>query len=262
MPIRQLTHRGQDGQPYHRRPEIEAQIAATAALPADELGRRASIADEQHPEYLRDEALFYHLREAAHAGNRRLLLELWQPLNQRCCVYARFPLRSLSPQDAEDALGNLLEKLVRLIDSSGDDADYCEVSFRQFFSSRARDAYGKANNERNRQAKQATLADDREFDSDDGAAHSAHVEGGGWDPEDVVRGIVGEQALRELELYFHGDRRLYQAFLLRHYEGRAIGPRETTGTISNLFGVTEKTINNWMRKVEAFLAEWRKRNLK
>lgn len=262
MVIRPLTHRGQDGHPYHRRPEVETQIAATTELAREEIARRAAIADEQSPEYLRDEALFYHLREAARAGDARSSPELWEAFFRRCSGYARYSFRSLSPDEAEDALANLMEKLIRLVNSGGDDADYCEVSFRQFLSSRARDAYGKANNERLRRAKQATLADDREFDSDTGTTHAAHVEGGGWDPEEVVRSIVGRQALDAMKVYFQGDPRLYQAFLLRHYDDRAIGPRETVGTIANLFDVHERTINNWMRKVEAFLAEWRKRNLK
>jgi hypothetical protein len=262
MPIRSLIHKTTQGEPYHRRPEVEAQIAATAALPGHELSRRAEIADESDPEYLKDETLFYHLREASRLGEKERLLNLWRAFNQRCGDYARFPLRSLSPEDAEDALGQLMEKFVRLIDAEGDGADYCEVSFRQFFSSRARDTFGKINTERNRTARQARLVDDREFDEDGGVSGTMHVSGGGWDEDATLRSIMGEQALREMESHFQGDMRRYQAFLLRHYEDRAIGPRELTGTIANIFGVTEKTINNWMRSVEAFLADWRKRNLK
>jgi DNA-directed RNA polymerase specialized sigma24 family protein len=264
MPIRPLTHRGQDGQPYHRRPEVEAQIAATIDLPADELARRASIREARNPDFLRDETLVYHLRQSADARNKALLNQLWEPFGERLARYARGPLKSLPQLDADDAKAELSATLVEWVLSSDDRVDYCEVSFQQFVSRRATSLFNQKIKHNNRAARDLRLTDERDFD-ENGATSTGIVVAGGREDDAVGDAVVDNltirQVYRELEQFFAGDPRPYQAWRLRAH-GLPVGPQGAPGTIAARFAVTDRTIRNWLAKVEAFLVEWRKRNPK
>ena len=260
MPIRPLTRRRTDGDPYHRRAEVEAQIEATIGLSQQELLRRAVLADAGDPDYLRDETLVFFLRESS-SGDAAAFAQLWAPFGRRLDRYALRQLGSLPPSAVQDAQSELVVRYLALLKASDDRADYCEVSFQHHVRLRATELFNQTIAHINRSARELRLNDEQDYDDNGTPPANTAVLAGGWEDEETVDRLLIKQVFGELERHFAHDMRPYQAWRLR-LRGIPVGPTGAPGTITARFGISDRTIRNWLGKVEEFLVEWRKRNSK
>jgi hypothetical protein len=261
MPIRQLTRRRTDGDPYHRRADVEAQVEATIGLSQQELLRRAVLADASDPDYLRDETLVYFLRESSGSGDTAAFEQLWAPFGRRLDRYALRQLGSLPPSAVQDAQSALVVRYLALFKASDDGADYCEVSFQHHVRLRATELFNQTIAHINRSARELRLNDEHDYDESGTPPASTVVSADGWEDQKTVDLLLIKQVFGELERHFAHDMRPYQAWRLRLH-GIPVGPTGAPGTIAARFDVSDRTIRNWLGKVEEFLVEWRKRNSK
>lgn len=255
MHVRPLTHCGADGNVLTRLPEVDAQIASSLRLEQGELRRRASITDRENADYLKDETLVYLLRESYWADDSRTQDIAAEALFRRCAPYARKRFGSFAEQDFEDAYAELLTKVIKLIvDLDDDQGDFLQVRFGRQVRYLALDIFRRHMPLINEIRNQASLSSRAAYDGLDEDAERSNL-------------LPSELHVRddEHERRRQGDEALQQlpepqrtAYILRHYDGWRIQSKKPgVPSISRVFDVDPRTVQNWLTEAEKALETWR-----
>lgn len=111
LPLRPLTRKRTNGEPYTRRPEVEEQIHVALALDPDELLQRARISDYRHPDHLKEECLVYLFDEYRCRDDQKMVREIHAIILTRCSRTMWRRLRKLGEhfhqKAAREAVGRL-----------------------------------------------------------------------------------------------------------------------------------------------------------
>ena len=238
--LRPLTACDALGRPYERPPAIQDEIETVLGL---ESGALVDSADN-----LRDETLVYLIRERRRAQDWAIAERLVRVLIERCRRVLLGTLHSL-PQDVRDeAIRTVLQQLfARITDLDDDRGDFYQIrfalgikrlgtsAFRQCVLTLARDRLTEQQN--------AEPSDSRD------ASFNPHQ----W-PDDAVDLRDARKGLEAIK-----DNRHREAFFLHKVRDMPIESDDPElATISRHFGVSPRTVNNWLKQAEADLARWRK----
>ena len=237
---------------YKRLPATERQIADAAALKPVALVLRAQQREKGAPEFLMEETLVYFIRRACQNGDTETRDALFRILFERCLPYFRNRFRGFDQQDREDLQNEVLKKVVEDLFAPDDRGDFMQVRFWKYLKARSIDVCRKA-----------SLHNDRIESLDTGYLGNGMSEGRicleaeadpVLPPEKLA--MISE-GLAKLPVY------LQQVFVMRHYLGMKIGADNSADdkagepTIAAHFGVSGRTIRNWLSKADRLLADFR-----
>lgn len=240
---RPLTRRNADGQVYRRLPEVEAQLVAALRLEPRQLLERAATSDPAAPGYLCEEALVYLLREAHGLGERETATALAEALVRRATPTIRARLRALGRGRLEEACADVVEELfVRILDLDSDRGDFLQVRFGVVLKRLCIDVFGRYVH----QPREQPLAVGEPGEDEDDPLELA-------EPSlPLDERVLLQEALARL------DEPYRSAFVLRYYEDWPVEDRDpSVPTLSRHFGVTPRTIRNWLRRAHETLQRWR-----
>ena len=220
----------------------ERQIADAASLTSNALLKRAQQQDKGALEFLSAEAIVYFIRRANRDGNTRNRDDLFRELFERCKPYFRGQFRGFDEQEREDRQFQVMQTIVEDLLAKDDRSDYMQVRFWKYLDHKCIDVCRKAtrfnDNMKRLAANYSGDATKRRILSLDEFA-------------------MISKALAKL------PPRLLEVFLLRHYFGLQIETncRNDDGkdelTIAAHFGVTGRTVRNWLKEADHLLAGFR-----
>ena len=252
--LQPLQRRNKHGDPYRRPAVIEAQIAAVLPLPADELLARAADQQPNQPGFLHEETLVYMIRAHHLAANDELVNGLVAVLCDRCQrqVNVQYPHLDESDQEQihQDAFGDLLKSILHPDPTKG---EYLQIRFWHAHKRRVIDAYRRERAWQRRLAPDPAGpregADGPETQDDEPDEDTCYGAASGIGPEDwaLVRDALRSLDPRQAEAYW----------LRRSYDWPVESDDPAVPTLSRRFGVTPRTIRNWIDQAEEALERWR-----
>ena len=242
-----LTRRNSLGDLYTRTPVVESQIAEALKLDPPSLLERARISAYEAPDYFQGECLVYMIREYCSRGEDLFTCNLFEVLFARCSGFIYGLLNISDNHNREDAyqevVTNLTEKIINL---ESDEADFYQVRFWLGLKRLAITEFGRQVR-RSDEIKASVSLDDLVEEGD-------LVEPATQLEEMLSREVLAE--CREGLLVLKMPQR--EAFILRHYDGWPIESKDSSKvTLSVRFGVTPRTIRNWLSEAENALRKWR-----
>jgi DNA-directed RNA polymerase specialized sigma24 family protein len=254
LQIAPLTHVARStGQVYKREPEVERQISEALSLPPSRLAERAA-AREDKPEYLSAEALVFLIRHFRRQGDERTVNDLSGALVRRCESYVGRKLYHVGRALLEECRDQVVLRLFeRLLDFESDRGDFLQVRFWAFLNRLITDVASSYAGLRDQIASSVSPAWVHGGELSEGERE----EGVGYVPEPasddhVDTGLLVREALAQLEEPHR------TVFVLRYYQGWPVESKHPgEPTISGHFGVTSRTVRNWLTTAEKRLAEWR-----
>ena len=220
----------------------ERQIADAAKLTSDALLKRAQQRDKGAPEFLSAEALVYFVRRADRDGDTRTRDDLFRELFERSTPYFRGQFRGFDEQEREDLQFQVMQKIVEDLLAKDDRSDYMQVRFWKYLDHKCIDVCRKATRFSDNMKRLATR-------------YSSDATKG--------RTLSSDEAAMISEALAKLPPRLQEVFLLRHYVGLGIDTdcRSDDGkdelTIAAHFGVTGRTVRNWLKEADRLLAGFR-----
>ncbi len=258
--IEPLTRKNVTGEPYTRERIVEEQIISCITLSDNDIIARASITNKETVGYLQEEALVYLIRYSVQQQRQELYNALSETLLTRCQEQVDFRLHSLDPDLAEDAYGEIMRILYTEILGMEGQADFLQVRFWTALDRIAIDIFRRYS--RRRAKDQANLqpgsfssrekTEESEEDWEDQLADMDH-----FIPGEIRWSSVELETLVEEALQALGEP-LRTVFVLYHFEDWPIESKDPDElTLSKLYSVTPRTINNWLRKAESKLKTWR-----
>jgi len=238
--VRPLTKRTLDGQLYERPASVQHEIATVLGLGSETLLASA--------ETLRDETLVYLIRERRRAQDWTVARGVSEVLMERCRRVLLGTLASLPQNVREEAIRRVLEQLfARIVALDDDRGDFFQVRFGQALKRLRTSAFRQC---------VLTIARDQLADAGDDEwpdSRNAPFDPRQW-PDDNV---AFTDALNGLEAIRNERHRM--AFALHAMQEMPIESEDPAEqTISRYFGVSARTIQNWLNHAEADLARWRK----
>lgn len=254
-----LTRVTRAGVRYRRPAAVEAQLAEVLALRMPALIARAQITDRASPAYLKDECLVYLVRAAGLGDDADRFNTLTSLLLRRCTPAIRQALAGLgvAPDDLADVTGELIEAMLTAILAPDGRGDFYQVRFRKALKYQLLNVYERYARRRRRADRQDSLSTPvgGGTDGDDLALLEEFIGSREELAEDVERRMLIREALSAIVNPRHRE-----AFVLHYLEDwqiEALDP--STPCISRHFGVTPKTVYNWLQAAHADLAAWRDR---
>ncbi len=252
--IRPLTRVGPRGGVLERRKAVSAQIRSLSGLSWNEITSRLAIPNRSDQNYLKNETLVHLIREAllqnqdpdpdrSAEGLENALLEMYEELQSRMQKYLR--KSRFKPPEMQD-IGDWENKvqtviIEKLMDLDTDRIDFAEVGFFSFIALEAR-------TQRRHFIGETEKRD--EFIELDRPNEEGH------DFELVSRGLTTEESLMLREGMHALPENLRRAVILYHFDGWQIESQDPDEpTISRLFGVSSRTIRNWLKEAKRILAE-------
>lgn len=261
--IEPLTHVTRGGQPYHRTPEVEAQIASALRLRPAALVLRTKVRDRNAAEFLKEECLVYFIRMYSQAADLDTVNALAHVLLRRCALWttSRFRALGLHRDEAVKAYQDLVGDTVdAVIDPESDRGDFFQVRFWLALRSRLLNVYDKwvrANKHDEQYDSLTDVAGHSRSDASDDPTGRERLEERTGSEEDLAMDAERRMVIQEA-LFAIRDERHREAFVLRYFEGwplEADDPNEAC--LSRHFGVSIKTVYNWLQAAETDLATWR-----
>ena len=260
--IEPLSHFTRSGRAYHRTPEVDAQIASALRLSPSELTARAKIRDRDAPEFLKEEVLVYFVRLHHRAADFDTVNALSQVLLERCArrITRRLRALGLDKEDALTAYHQIVSEMIdAIIDPESDRGEFLQVRFGRALRFRLLNVYDAWLCATKRDAQHDSLtgsvdwSSDFDEDTSDREQLGEHLGSG----EDLALDLKHREMIQEA-LFAIRDERHREAFVLRHFEGWPLEADDPHGAcLSRRFGVSVKTVYNWLRTAEADLAVWR-----
>lgn len=281
--VERLRKRHTNGSLYQRRAKVEDELEELQKLTLPQVLARARVGEQAGKETVSSEALVYFLRCAARAGGSpgpgidglvAILMERTERMLRRHVSGA------FDEFQREEICREVVDGLVDDLTDTGDRGDYAEVNFNDWLAHNRDDACRKEL----RKAKRTERLGDEVGDlgEDDDAppgtreqrkdpasseptpeAEAAIAEArakarlpyriaaGEFTPEDQYR-IAWMVKRANLEP------NVLDAFLLHHYWDVPIDSKEPDKhTLRKHFGVSEKTVRNWLRRAEEAFAKLR-----
>lgn len=238
-----LTRRG-----YRRRRLVEQRITDALALESADFLELVARRDETAPDYFPPEALAYFIRRAHRAGNKRLVNTLMRELYFRCRPFLHNRVRSFDGESRKEMIQEILTRLATDLLDPGDKGDFVEASFWSYLKARAIDVCRERMDElENPEVSLDAPVFDEEGDETESALSQV---------SDYV--LTPEQMLLLKVGLAHLTPRLRQVFIMAHALEMKIESKDPNEkTISRHFGVTEKTVRNWLKEAERLLAPFR-----
>jgi hypothetical protein len=259
--IEPLSHVTRSGRAYHRTREVDAQIASALRLPPSELTARAKIRDRDAPEFLKEECLVYFIRLHHRAADFDTVNALSQVLLERCArwITRRFRALGLDKQDALMAYQQLVSEMIdAIIDPESDRGEFLQVRFWRVLRCRVLNVYDAWLRASKREAQHDSLtgsvggSSDFDEDARDRKQLGEHLGSG----EDVALDLEHREMIQEA-LFAIRDERHREAFALHHLEDWPLEAKDPHDPcLSRRFGVSVKTVYNWLRIAEADAAAW------
>jgi DNA-directed RNA polymerase specialized sigma24 family protein len=255
--VEPLTKSTREGVVYQRLPDVEAQIRASIGLRRAELVARAAIMDSASQEYLKEECLVHLVRAACLKDDVDGFNTAMGLLLRRCTRWIERGFRALgvAPQDVPDALGELVKRMTIAIVAPDDRGDGYQVCFWKILKRELLKIHDRYDRQRLKEKHQKSLSDSigSEFEGEDGVVLEDIIPS----YEDVA-GSVERRMLIAEALDAIRDPRHREAFVLYHLEDWQIEAKDLAETsICKRFGVTSRTVNNWLRAAESDLLAWR-----
>jgi DNA-directed RNA polymerase specialized sigma24 family protein len=238
-----LTRRSKEtGEPYYRRPEVEAQLGDALAADTASLLRRVRERDPEAADFLKEECLVHLIREFARRGEEQAAGEVAEELAVRCMDFIRGQVRRLIGDEyLEDCRNDVLaQTFEKIFDSDTDRADYLEVSFWQFLKRLCADEIQKYGRVRDKE--RSTDSYDQVVETEGGEVAKT-----GQPSADFRLEMYDQIRLREGLLRLPPEIRT--AFILHYVDGHPVecsDPRVMT--VSRYFGKTPRTIRNWLTR--------------
>lgn len=226
---------------YQRSETTEADIVALLPADAPDLVRAFRI-DEGEPGYRVTEALIYFMRRACREGDRSLLKQLADVLIHRCEAYFGGAIRGLDSEARMDAQQDVFADLFRLVLAADDRGDFLESRFLTYLKRKTATAKGKIRRNFYRGPLIADFVDDADDEDKFVAEHRHETE-----LTDADHERIRDAAEKLPEL-------LRELVVLRYFAGWQIGDErnKTTDdqreTLAKKYGVTPRTIHNWLDK--------------
>jgi DNA-directed RNA polymerase specialized sigma24 family protein len=256
--IAPLTHVARStGEVYRREPEVERQIHEALALPPAQLAERAA-AREDDPGYLNAETLAYLVRHFRRAGDERTVNDLTGVLVRRIESYVARRLYHVGTALLEECRDQVVYRLFeRLLDFESDRGDFLQVRFWAFLTRIITDVASSYSGLRDQMASSVSPAwvhggELSEGEREDGMGYVPEPASG----DQVDTGLLVREALGTLEDPYRA------VFVLRYYVGMPVESKHPgEPTISGHFGVTSRTVRNWLTTAEKRLAEWREERI-
>lgn len=259
LQIRSLTRIDENtGRPFERRPEVEEQIRQAVGLDARALVERASIQDDTHPFFLKEECLVYLIREYHRQERPQLANDLTQALNSRpkLISYMRRELRKqfVDEERLEDAESDVVLALFsKILALDNDKGDFAQVSFWTFLGRKVSDVARKHLTQQKKDQRLRYPAWVR------GSAPDSASEMSSQDsiPEPESNQEVDEALLQQEALGVLTGHHLELAKLLQ-MDWPIESKDPSIPTISLYFGKTSRTIRNWMREARQIVDDWQR----
>lgn len=241
--VQPLTRRNAEGVPYERLPTIQREIELSLGLDPDAMLATAG--------QLGDETLVYLIRDRRHAQDWARAEKLSRLLIERCMRIILSTLGSLPKDLRDDAVSTVLEQLFDGIVALDDDrGDFYQVRFGRAIKHLATTAFKQCVLTIAHQRKQQHLNNDIDHEWAD--SHKSPFNPRQW-PADAAEFA---DALNGLEAIRDERHRMAFAFHVTH-EMPIQSDDPTAMTISKYFGVSPRTITNWLAEADADLKRWR-----
>lgn len=246
------------GVPYRRLPAVEFQIRSALPLGKTDLVARAKISDKSSQGFLKEECLVYLVRAAYLRGDADGFNTATELLLRRFVRWAGSGFRNLgvAPDDIEDQASELGRVAITEITSTDGRGDFYQVRFWVALKRDLLNVHDHYERQIGRERHYVSLTEPAggDAETDDGGAVFEEIIGSGEDVgSDVERRLLIAEALAAIH-----DPRHRQAFVLHHLDDWQIEAKDATDpSISRLFDVTPRTVQNWLRTAESDLAAWR-----
>jgi hypothetical protein len=259
--IEPLTKRNTAGEIYVRLPAVEAQIQTALGLNNSELIKRSRLTDRASAEHLSEECLAYLIREAFLRDDLERLTTVTRILMRRCIPWVRRGLHALgvAAEALEEMAEELVDTLIAELISEDGQGDFFQVRFRAALKGDILNAFGRYERSATRAQQHVSLSEPifSAVDTVDGLDVELQeiVRSGDDLAESVESRLLIAAALESIS-----DPRHRQAWALHHLDEWQIEARDPTDpSLDQLFGVSARTINNWLRQATAQVAAWYKR---
>lgn len=248
--VEPLTRTTRAGEVLKRRPEVEEQIREILELEPDALISRLKVGFKD-PAFVKHEAVVFLIRKYRKAGDDHLVNDLTTILIARLTHPIEKRIGFIAANLKDECRDEVITNVFRpILDISHDRADYAQVSFWPWFENRVADAVDKYFRIQKKEADTESLTREDKDGEDEVPASGYNFRVG--DISNEEHSALVKDALSLLK---DNER---EAFLLRHYWGLEIQNRDSSVlTISKHFGVTPRTIRNWLNSAEEKIARWR-----
>lgn len=236
--LKSLTKTSKEtGEIYQRRPETAAQIIEFLSLAEAELFGK--LRD------LKSETLVFLYRENFHS-NRKVSEKIWEIFGERILRIARRErVKFDNEADFEDFVGEIQFKLFDGIGNlQSDETDYAQVSFGEFVKGLILNELRKKYVVQRREKQTIWL--DEDFEAEDRPQFQLFAQ-----ITDAEKILFLRQAFGKL------PQEIYEVCYLHYLEGFQIYSQDSQKiTLAKIYGKSEKTIRNWLKKAEEFLAAY------
>jgi len=235
-----------------RRPEVEDQIKEVLGIDAAALDQRLSVRNYQADGFIKPEAIVYLIRRSLDLGDDDSVNHLSTALVGRLTRMIAGKVSILSPNLREDCHSEIVVRVFAdIVDLSTDRADYAQVSFGDWLGKKAVDSIRKCWKEHT----QSQITDSLTREDKGGDEDAADPEVRDFRPSDLrpeEYGLFIDKALRVLK---DNER---EAYVMRHLWEWEIENADTQiPTISTYFGVSPRTIRNWLVSADKKIKTWR-----
>lgn len=250
--VEPLTRTTRAGKVLKRRPEVDEQIKEVLGLDPEELERRLSERDYRAVGFIRPEVIVYLIRRGLKMGDEDAINRLSTALIGQITRTIEGKVRVLSPHLREDGHSEIVVHVFGgIINLATDTGDYAQVSFGDWLDKRAADIMRKWwKFEKEGQVTDSLTREEDDDASEENDPADRDFRPGELAPEEYP--VLIDAALSAL------DEHERLAFLLRHFwewEIENADPR--IPTISRRFGMTPKTIRNWLNSADKKIKIWR-----
>ena len=252
-----LVAKNKSGTIYTRTKEVERQIRFALILSDEEIIANAKITDSDSNNYLQEEALVFLIKQSHKEQDLALYNELFSALLLRCKEYIVSALRGLSANIKEDALCEVIGKLIKSILRDDGKGDFLQVRFWVVLERMTVDVYRKFDRIRKKDRELLEPEAFLELDPDWPNEIDERLVPRSTILNDNHNSTVEEEILLKNSLYYLNPQ-LRLVYCLYHYDHWPIDSKnEDCQTLCKFFGVTDRTIRNWLNKAEDELKKWR-----
>lgn len=252
-----LIAKQKSGAIYTRTKEVERQIRFALILSDEEIIANAKTTASDSSDYLRDETLVFLIKQSFKERNLFLYNALFTILLERANDIVSYRLRGLPANIKEDAFNEVNEKLVKYILRDDGKGDFLQVRFRLGIKRITIGVYRKFNGIRKRDHQylepEAFFEPDPDYyqDMDERFESNSPIMNGSQGSSVEEKAVISD-ALQKL------DQKLRLVYYLHYHEHWLIESKnEDHQNLSKYFGVSGRTIRNWLYQAEEELNKWR-----
>lgn len=243
-----LTRKNLSGELYRRSNAVEDQIKVALNLETEALIDRANISDHKEKGFLQEECLVALIRAALKCCDDKLAKSLFEILMKRCIGYIYQHVKIGDRNKRDDAFSDVTSKLVeQIVDIKSDKADFLQIRFWYGLRKLTITAFNKHKKTPYQNEKENPIANAIEKDDD-------NVDKG------PLERLVAEETITEATKSLYQLSEIHHdVFILRYkYDWPIESKDPNKPTLSKQFGVTPKTIRNWLAQCKKVLKKLRK----